>query len=55
MAVLSTTDYRSIMTDYAAAQNQLTGISDNYFNLIAAKLLQISRGYNVKNLTWDKK
>lgn len=32
MAVISTIDYKSIMTDYADAQNQLTGISDNYFD-----------------------
>jgi len=32
MAVLGTTDYTSIMTDYANALTQLTGISDHYFN-----------------------
>ena len=32
MAVISTTDYKSIMTDYSDAQGQLTGISDKYFD-----------------------
>ena len=32
MAIISTTDYKSIMTDYADAQTQLDGISDKYFD-----------------------
>ncbi len=32
MAVISTTDYKSIMTDYADAQTQLAGISDKYYD-----------------------
>ena len=29
---ISTTDYKSIMTDYSDAQTQLTGISDKYYD-----------------------
>jgi hypothetical protein len=32
MAVISTNDYKAIMNDYAAAQNQLVGIADNYYD-----------------------
>ncbi|KKL54283.1 hypothetical protein LCGC14_2266960 [marine sediment metagenome] len=32
MAVISITDYRAIMTNYADAQTQLVGISDEYYN-----------------------
>lgn len=32
MAVISRTDYVSVMTDYADAQTQLDGISDKYFD-----------------------
>ena len=38
-----------------AIDKQEQKILDNYFNLIASKLLQISRGHNVKNLIWGKK
>lgn len=37
-----------------ASEKEYQKILDNYFNLIASKLLQISRGYNVKNLKWSK-
>ncbi len=32
MAVIAITDYKSIMTDYSSAQNQLVGISDLYYD-----------------------
>lgn len=32
MAVITVTNYKSVMNDYAAAQDQLTGIADNYYN-----------------------
>lgn len=32
MAVISITDYKSIMTDYSDAQAQLAGISDKYYD-----------------------
>lgn len=32
MAVISIPDYKSIMNDYADAQNQLTGITDKYYS-----------------------
>lgn len=41
---ISTTDYKSIMTEYAAAKNQLTGISDNYFE--AAYTVLITNVFN---------
>lgn len=36
-----------------ATEKEQQKILDNYFNFIAAKLLQISRGYNVKNLKYS--
>lgn len=39
MAVITTTDYKSIMTDYTAAQDQLDGISDKYFDAAYTVLL----------------
>lgn len=39
MAIISANDYKSIMSDYAAAQNQLVGISDNYYNAAYTVLL----------------
>ena len=39
MAIISTTDYLDVMNDYAAAQDQLVGIGDNYYNAAYTILL----------------
>jgi len=39
MAIISTTDYLSVANDYAAAQDQLVGIADNYYNAAYTILL----------------
>jgi len=36
---ISVTDYKSIMTDYAGAQNQLNGIADKYYDAAYTVLL----------------
>lgn len=38
MAVISIADYKTIMTNYADAQDQLDGISDKYYNAAYAVL-----------------